>query len=88
MSQGNNGRSKWFAIGLIVSWGLTLAGGVWWVATERQTLAQAVHAHERSLDDHEIRLRLIESRIEQIAADVRWIRYVMENGRPPLGIPE
>ena len=68
----------WVAIGLIVSWSLTVAGGVWAVASDRQVLMNRTTTHDQQIADHEQRIRVIEAQLQRIATDVRWIRTHLE----------
>ena len=78
MSDEQPKRWQWLAIGLIVTWSLTLIGGVWAVATDRQSLTLRSELNAVQLDDHEQRLRVIEQQLHQIRTDVRWIRRYLE----------
>ena len=78
MSNRSPKRRHWIAIGLIVTWSLTVLGGVWAVATDRQVLTIRSEVHASQLDDHEQRLRVIEQQLHQIRTDVRWIRRHLE----------
>ena len=78
MSEEHPKRWQWLAIGLIVTWSLTLIGGVWAVATDRQSLTLRSELNAVQLDDHEQRLRVIEQQLHQIRTDVRWIRHHLE----------
>ena len=78
MSNRSPKRRHWVAIGLIVTWSLTVLGGVWAVATDRQVLTIRSEVHASQLDDHEQRLRVIEERLHRIETDVRWIRRYLE----------
>ncbi len=88
MNERNGDRSGmgwrgWLAVGLIVTWSLSFAWGVWVVAAEREALTSRSHLHTHQIDDHEQRLRVIEARLQRIAADVQWIRRYLE--RNPVG---
>ena len=83
MNERNGHRSGmgwrgWLAVGLIVSWSLSFTWAVWVVAAEREALTSRSHLHTHQIDDHEQRLRVIEARLQRIAADVQWIRRHLE----------
>jgi hypothetical protein len=68
-------RAKWYITALIVGWALTAAAGFAAVVTERAQVLLRVEANEEHIEDHEQRLR----KLEQVAADVRWIREHLAN---------
>ena len=81
MSQYERRRWQLAATALIVGWALTLGGVVWAASAERERLTRQAEMHTASLDDHEARIRSMERELNGIAADVRWIRRHMEDGR-------
>ncbi len=71
------------AVGLVAAlW--TVLGVVWAAAADRAAVIEGQAVHTERLDDHEQRLRRIETTTTEIGADVRWIRHTLErNNRQP-----
>ena len=77
----------WLAVGLIVSWAVTVVGGIWGLASDRQALMGQAKVHSRQIEDHEQRVRVIERKLERIATDVQWIRRHLERNPAPSTTP-
>jgi hypothetical protein len=61
------------AVALVVgTW--TVLGVVWAAAGDRAALIEGQADHHARLDDHEGRLRTMETALAEIGVDVRWIR--------------
>ncbi len=74
--------------GVLVSWCLTVLGIVWATASDRQALHSQVQDVTGHIADHETRLRSMEARQNEMAADVKWIRQALERqerGHEPQG---
>jgi len=73
-------RRRWSmaAVGVLVTWSLTLIGAVWAASADRASIADRLEANSHRITDHEQRLRVLEQQLTQVSADVKWIRQTLE----------
>jgi hypothetical protein len=74
-------RAKRWGVGTIATVLSLVAGAAsgFWVAGQYDAQKEGrIKATERIGDDHELRLRSLEKEVGGMAADVRWIRQVIE----------
>ena len=78
-----NGWKRWgvAAAGVALTAMGTIIGSVWAASAARARLAEHVQVNGKKIDDHEVRLRLIETRLTEMGTDVKWIRHTLENKR-------
>ncbi|HUT10075.1 MAG TPA: hypothetical protein VMY35_17370 [Phycisphaerae bacterium] len=62
---------------------VAMAGAVWSASADRAATAAQATANRAAIVDQELRLRAVERQLGQVAADVRWIRATMEQGKRP-----
>ena len=78
-SNGNKLR-RWCAIWLgitvvLLGWLSGLVHATWTASADRTRMVLSIEANDETLADHEVRMR----KVENMAADVRWIRARMES---------
>jgi len=80
MAQNGTKFGRWVAIAaILLGWLSSIVGAAWWAGSDRTRVHMQIDANCGRLDDHEIRLRVV----ERIGADVRWIRQDLENRPDP-----
>ena len=78
MSDDERRRWSMAAVGVLVTWSLTLIGAVWAASADRASIADRLEANSHRITDHEQRLRVLEQQLTQVSADVKWIRQTLE----------
>ena len=76
-------RWKLGTVAILVTWLVTIIGAVWAASASLTSVKARAEANYQATVDHEGRLRVIEAEIQQIAADVRWIRRTIEQQQRP-----
>ena len=76
-------RWKFGTLAILVTWSVTIIGAVWAASASVTAVKARVESNYQTTVDHESRLRVIEAEIQQIAADVRWIRRTLEQQQRP-----
>ncbi len=66
------------AAGTILALLATYSAGVWTAASQRTVVTEQIAGQTKITADHEIRIRLIEARLSEIAAEIRWVRLTLE----------
>lgn len=64
---------------VIVGWAGSVMAGVWIASAYTSNMTTRVDNGKQVADDHELRLRALESKVTDIAADTRWIVNTMRS---------
>lgn len=70
----------WSVAAVIVSWAVLGITAAWSIGSDWVSASYSIDLHQQQIADHETRLRGLESQLDTISADVRWIRRTIENG--------